>query len=157
MEIEMKKKLDIDVSDWGLPKLAAKIDKLRDKYEKKIEKVSETLLDDVFKDFDFQYGKLAIMVREAASEALNLNLEDAAQIDLFKKPGHAVFCLPFCDQYPEWEVDITQYLINEIDGCCCGDTNYIAAKYEKQFKTLSTNLKAWAKLIDDNLKPERNK
>lgn len=153
----MKKKLDIDVSDWGLPKLAAKIDKLKDKYEKKIEKVSETLLDDVFKDFDFQYGKLATMVREAASEALNLNLEDAAQIDLFKKPGHAIFCLEFGEQYPEWEVDITQYLINEIDGCVFGDKNYINEIEEPAFKTLSNNLKAWAKLIDDNLDPESNK
>lgn len=153
----MKKKLEIDVSDWGLPKLAAKIDKLKNKYEKKIEKVSETLLDDVFKDFDFQYGKLAIMVREAASEALNLNLEDAAQVDLFTKPGHAIFCLSFGDQFPKWEVDITQYLIDEIDGCVCGDTNYISEKEEKQFKTLSNNLKTWAKLIDDNLNPERDK
>jgi hypothetical protein len=152
MEIDMtKKKLDIDISDWGLPNLAKKIDKLKNKYEKKIEKVSDTLLDDVFNDFDFEYGKLAIIVREAASEALNISLEDGAQIDLFTKPGHAIFCLPFCDQYPEWEVDVTEYLINEIDGCVCGDTNYIGEKYQEQFKTLSNNLKVWAKLIDDNL------
>jgi len=153
----MKKKLSIDVSDWGLPKLADKIDKIQRKYEKKIEKFSQTISDDIFNDFDFESGKLAIIVREAASEALNINLEDEAQIDLFEKPGRAIFCLPFCDQYPKWEVDITEYLINEIDGCVCGDTNYIGARDEKQFKTLSTNLKAWAKLIDDNLEPESNK
>ena len=153
----MKKKLNIDVSDWGLPKLAEKIDKIQRKYEKKIEKFSQTISHDIFNDFDIEYGKLAIIVKEAASEALNLNLEDAAQIDLFTNPGHAIFCLEFGDQYPEWEVDITQYLINEIDGCVCGDTNYINARDAEQFKTLSNNLKIWAKIIDGNLEPESNK
>lgn len=149
-----KKKLNIDISDWGLPQLAEKIDKLQTKYENKIEKISKTLLDDVFKDFDYRDGKLAIIVKEAASEALNISLEDAAQIDLFSKPGKAIFCLDFCDQFPKWEVDITEYLHNEIDGCVCGDTNYISDKEEEQFIRLSKNLKAWAKLIDDNIQPK---
>lgn len=150
----MKKKLNIDVSDWGLPNLAEKIDKIQRKYEKKIEKFFQTISHDIFNDFDIEYGKLAIIVKEAASEALNINLEDEAQIDLFEKPGRAVFCLPFCDQYPKWEVDITQYLVEEIDAESDGDTNYIDTRYEKRFKVLSNNLKAWAKLIDDNLDPE---
>lgn len=154
MEIDMKKKLNIDVSDWGLPKLAKKIDKLQNKYENKIEKISKTLLDDVFSDFDHEYGKLAIIVREAASEALNLSLEDSAQIDLLTKPGKAIFCLPFCDQFPEWEIDIKEHIVETVSECLDRDHKYIGVSWDKEFRELSTNLKAWAAIIDDCLDPE---
>ena len=145
-----KRKLNIDVSSWGLPKLTAKIEKLQKKYEKKV----EGLLDGVFHDFDYEYGSLAIAVKEAASEVLNISLEDEGQIDLFQKPGKLLFSLNFYDQYPEWEVDIEGHILETINGCVCEDTSYIDVRYETKFKKLSKKLKTWAEMIDENIDPE---
>lgn len=142
---------NIDLSNWNLVKVSDRIQRAKEKAERKI----ELAIEELFEPFQCG-GRLEDIISEAAGEALTYAAKKQFSISFFrrgfedekKKPGEMFIEVCFSDyDCFSWKETIHHNIKEEIDGWKEQD-GYISEKVENDFLIVAKEFRKCADMLE---------